>query len=144
MKTLSKTILKCVQIAGTVSTTLANREADKLDYDARLAYLDGRTARSKQLSGYANKLRAMTRDMTKTEGTIEMINALNAKIEQTVFCEHRLFLERGVEVTFKPDRNGVNHSYMVYKIANAERMLEFGPCFDIDAAMQKVNDLLKR
>lgn len=61
MNTLPKTVQKKVMTGNSFRPDLANREADRLDYESRLAYLDGRTAQAKKFSGYANHLRSMAR-----------------------------------------------------------------------------------
>lgn len=61
MNTLPKTVQKRVMPGNTFDAVLANREADRLDHESRLAYLDGRTAQAKKFSGYANQLRSMAR-----------------------------------------------------------------------------------
>lgn len=61
MNTLPKTVQKRVMTGKTFDAVLANREADRLDYEGRLAYLDGRTAQAKKFSRYADQLRSMAR-----------------------------------------------------------------------------------
>jgi hypothetical protein len=67
---------------------------------------------------------------------------LRSKVDEVVFREHRLFLDRNVEVTFQPDGNGVDHCYMVYKLEDGSRACEYGPFFTSGAAAAKVNELL--
>lgn len=61
MNTLPKNVQKRVVTGNSFDAVLADREADKLDYESRLAYLDGRSAQAKKFSGYANQLRRMVR-----------------------------------------------------------------------------------
>jgi hypothetical protein len=62
MNPLPKTVQKRVMTGKAFDAARANREADRLDYEGRLAYLDGREAQAKKYSRYADQLRRMARE----------------------------------------------------------------------------------
>lgn len=67
---------------------------------------------------------------------------LEDAVKRTIYVEHRLFLKKGVEITYTPVPMNDGY-YRIYRYQSAERVAEYGPYYVATDAACKANELLE-